>query len=204
MVSRVAESRDLGLIRNLVPLLAFAAAGHATAKLDIQDEGIQRYRSYLPGNARRGEPARLSESRSFAKYIYGWGDEFFILYTVRMGYVIFQYLLKEPGDGETTMSVNSLTDRLVQTVGKWTYPDDDKYIYVYDGYWSMNKDLYNQVVKAKWEDVILNEDMKKDLTNLMHKFFDSEDIYKDLGVPWKRGVIFHGPGLCCITRLHAS
>ena len=40
---------------------------------------------------------------------------------------------------------------------------------------------------------ILNENMKKTITELMHKFFDSEDTYKDLGVPWKRGVIFHGP-----------
>lgn len=24
------------------------------------------------------------------------------------------------------------------------------------------------------------------------RFFDSRDIYKNLGVPWKRGVIFHG------------
>ncbi|KAL8730217.1 MAG: hypothetical protein Q9166_004194 [cf. Caloplaca sp. 2 TL-2023] len=35
--------------------------------------------------------------------------------------------------------------------------------------------------------------MKKTLVDLMTKFFDSEDIYKSLGVPWKRGVIFHGP-----------
>ncbi len=89
------------------------------------------------------------------------------------------------------MSRNGVTDALIGTIGKWQKPDD-KYVYVYDGFWQMSHALYEEVVKARWEDVILNEDMKKTITELMHKFFDSEDVYKDLGVPWKRGVIFHG------------
>ncbi|KAG8528902.1 uncharacterized protein KY384_006591 [Bacidia gigantensis] len=178
---------------NNVPLLKFAAAGYATAELDIKDEGIQRIRHYIPSHAREGQSAALGESRSFAKYNYKWADEYFVVYIVQIGFYTFQYILKEPGDGETTMSVNTATDQLVRVVGGWSFPDDDQYIYVYDSYWRASKNLYNQVTKAKWEDVILNETMKKDLTNLMHKFFDSEDIYKDLGVAWKRGVIFHGP-----------
>ena len=47
--------------------------------------------------------------------------------------------------------------------------------------------------KANWNDVILDEDMKKALVDITKKFFDSKDVYDDLGVPWKRGVIFHGP-----------
>ena len=90
------------------------------------------------------------------------------------------------------MSRNGVTDRLVATIGAWQKPDD-RYVYVYDGYWQASRALYEEVLKANWDDVILNEDMKKTITSLMHKFFDSEDIYKDLGVPWKRGVIFHGP-----------
>lgn len=53
--------------------------------------------------------------------------------------------------------------------------------------------MYDEVQKAKWDDVILNEEMKTDLVDLMDKFFDSKSTYEDLGVPWKRGVIFHGP-----------
>ena len=111
-----------------------------------------------------------------------------------MIYSTYQYILKEPGQGETVLSTNSTTDQLVGTVGKWAFPDDDKYIYVFDGYWAKSKALYNEIEKASWKDVILNEGMKKTLTELMHKFFDSGEVYKDLGVPWKRGVIFHGPG----------
>ena len=175
-------------------LLQFAAAGNATADLDIADESVQRYRYFYAGSARRGIPDRLLESRTFAKYLYKWGTEYFIVYIVQMGYQQVQYMLKEPAEGESVMSRNSVTDNLIATVGDWQKPEDDKYIYVYDsGFWQQSRDLYEQVLKSKWHDVILNENMKKVITDLMHKFFDSKGIYKDLGVPWKRGVIFHGP-----------
>lgn len=176
-----------------VSLLQFAAAGNAVATLDIKDEAVKRLRYFYVGDARRGIPDQLVESRTFAKYYYQWGSEYFIIYVVSMGpYTTFQYILKEPAAGETVMSRNGVVDKLVTAVGKWQSPVDDKYIYVYDGYWQTSRALYDQVKKANWSDVILNEGMKKDLTELMHKFFDSEEIYKDLGVPWKRGVIFHG------------
>ena len=63
----------------------------------------------------------------------------------------------------------------------------------------MSSSLYEEIQKASWDDVILDKGIKKALTELMHKFFDSEDIYKDLGVPWKRGVIFHGVSLSHIN-----
>lgn len=151
------------------------------------DESVQRYRQYYQGNSRRGIPAQLLEGRTFAKYNYKWGSEYFIVYIVAMGFRDMQYILKEPAESETAMSSNSVTDKLLYTVGEWQKPDD-KYVYVYDGYWQMSRLLYNEIQKANWDDVILNEDMKKTITELMHKFFDSEDIYKDLGVPWKRGV----------------
>ena len=177
-----------------VDLLRFAAAGNATAKLDIKDESVQRILSYIYPNPRSGVPAGLAEARTFAKYLYSWGSEFFIVYVVVIGLQTYQYILKEPAEGENTMSRNTVTDRLVDTVGRWQTPiPDDKYVYVYDGFWQKSKKLYEQVKTASWDDVILNEDMKKAITELMHKFFDSRGIYKDLGIPWKRGVIFHGP-----------
>lgn len=132
------------------------------------------------------------EGRTFAKYLYKWGYEYFIVYVVQIGFNALQYILKEPGEGESTMSRNGVTDQLVATVGQSQKPQDENYVYVYDGYWTMSRALFEEVQKANWDDVILDEGMKKALTELMHKFFDSEDIYKDLGVPWKRGVIFHG------------
>jgi len=37
--------------------------------------------------------------------------------------------------------------------------------------------------------------MKKNIKEDTESFFDSKELYKELGVPWKRGIIFHGiPG----------
>ena len=177
-----------------VDLLRFAAAGNATAKLDIKDESVQRILRYIYPNPRSGISAGLYEARTFAKYLYSWGSEFFIVYVVAIGLENYQYILKEPAEGENTMSRNTVTDRLIDAVARWQTPiPDDKFVYVYDRFWQRSKKLYEQVKTASWDDVILNEDMKKAITELMHKFFDSRGIYKDLGIPWKRGVIFHGP-----------
>lgn len=62
-----------------------------------------------------------------------------------------------------------------------------------DGYWMSNAALYNEVQKTTWDDVILDEAMKKTLTGTVLRFFDSEAKYREFGVPWKRGLIFHGP-----------
>ncbi|KAI4171535.1 MAG: hypothetical protein LQ346_008733 [Caloplaca aetnensis] len=171
-----------------VNLLAFAFAGHATATLDIVDESVLRTRYFLGSSS-------VGESRTFAKYLYKWGDEYFIVYIVQIGYYSMQYIFKEPSEGETVMSGNGKTDELIIAIGKWQIPPPlgDKWVYVFDGYWFRSKALYEQIKTASWDDVILNEQMKKQITGLMHKFFDSRDIYKNLGVPWKRGVIFYGP-----------
>ncbi|KAL8918452.1 MAG: hypothetical protein Q9208_007358 [Pyrenodesmia sp. 3 TL-2023] len=175
-------------------LLAFAGAGHATFELDTTEESINHQRGYLPGNARYGWTEGLYEVRYFAKYNYRWGNEFFILYVIDLGfYGSFNFILKEPGTNETTFSNPKVVDELIMACGKWQYPVDNDFIYVYDGYWTASKALWKQVQTAEWADVILNEEMKTTLVDLMTKFFDSKDIYKDLGVPWKRGVIFHGP-----------
>ena len=183
-------------------LLAFAAAGHATAELDTTNESINRYRGYMPGNSRYGYVEGIYETRYFAKYNYRWGNEFFILYTVIIGFSSFNFILKEPGQNETTLSSPKVVDELIMACGRWMYPVDNDFIYVYDGYWTANKALWQQVQKANWGDVILDEEMKKTVVDLMTKFFDSKETYKSLGVPWKRGVIFHGPAGLIKTHRH--
>lgn len=175
-----------------INLLQFAAFGNAVAELDTKTESIQRLRYFVSGNDRRNIPDQLAEARSFAKYHYRWGNEHFLVYIVTEGYSTYNYILKEPAEGESILAQPKVTDALINAVGKWQKPDD-RYVYVYDYRWTANRSLWEEVQKASWDDVILNEEMKKSLVELMKKFFDSKDTYDDLGVPWKRGVIFHGP-----------
>jgi transitional endoplasmic reticulum ATPase len=174
-------------------LLQFAAAGEAQAELDTENETVIRWRGYAPPSE-RGGAGSLAEAIFFARYHYHWANEDFILYTVVIGFSMIQYVLKEPRSGETTHSNSSITDALIATIGKWGNQGDvvDS-IYVYDGYWYRDRALWKDVQKATWDKVILDPGMKKSLTDVSEKFFDSQDIYEDYGVPWKRGLIFHGP-----------
>ena len=123
---------------------------------------------------------------------YKFGDEFFIVFYVKWGYSALQYVLKEPRDGETINSISSYTDKLIKAAGDVLYKQQPG-IFVFDNYWFKDHKLYEEVQKASWDKVILDADMKKDLTEVTEKFFDSKDVYDDLGVPWKRGIMFHGP-----------
>jgi transitional endoplasmic reticulum ATPase len=172
-------------------LLQFAAAGFAQAQLDEKAEPIIRWRGFI-GPAHRGGSGFLADSTFFARYHYSWNSEDFILYTIVEGYGTVQYILKEPKGNETVTSHSSVVDSLLATIGAWLTKEEPA-IYVFDGYWTRSTKLWQEVKKAKWEDVILDSKMKKALTEVATKFFDSKDIYEEYGVPWKRGLIFHGP-----------
>lgn len=172
---------------NTCSLLAFAASGHAVAELDIKNDSFAAWRGWVPaigGNEKGG----IGQTTFFAKYHYRWGTEDFVLYIVGG----LQYILKEPRGGETMLSPSKTTDDLITVVGTWQSADLD-IIWVYDNYWTKSKSLWEQVQKAEWENVILDEDMKKGLTDVSTRFFDGKSVYDDLGVPWKRGLIFYGP-----------
>lgn len=172
---------------NSCNLLAFARAGHAAAKLDTETDSVARWRGWIPA-LRAGQQGTLGENVFFAKYQYEWSGEAFIVFAV--GNV--QYILKEPKGDEKPLSHSGATDALIAAAGTWL-TSDQEVIWVFDNSWTRSKTLFKQVEKAEWANVILDEDMKKALTEVSEKFFESKEIYEDLGVPWKRGIIFYGP-----------
>lgn len=161
------------------------------AELDEDAEPVMRWRGFV-GPEHRGGNGYLADSVFFGRWRYTWNGESFILYNVLVGISIIQYILKEPVGTETTSSHSSVVDRLMSTIGAWLLKEEPA-IYVYDRYWARSTKLWKEVEKARWEDVILNPKMKKALTEVATKFFDNEAVYKEYGVPWKRGLIFHGP-----------
>ncbi|MCJ1282402.1 hypothetical protein MMC26_001725 [Xylographa opegraphella] len=177
-------------------LLAYAAAGYASAEIDPVTDTAVRWRGYL-FPSQRGQPGRLGDAIRFAKYRYKWLSEEFILYKavvrVDKNYPItVYYVLRELDNDDTTDSRSKMTDNLIQSVGDWQMADD-KLVYVYDNYWTISRALWEEVQKADWDDVILDQGMKTALQDLVRRFFDSKKVYEEAGVPWKRGVIFHGP-----------
>jgi hypothetical protein len=183
-----------GMIVTVIPtnnlsLRIFAAAGHATCELDTKTDSYASLKGYAPP-ARRSEGGGLAEAVNFAKYHYRWNNEDFILYCVGPW---MQYVLKECQEGEHVLGASKITDQLIKAAGDWIMLRSLRTVWVYDRYWQQSKELYDHVMKSSWDDVILDEGMKKELTNVTNKFFSSKEIYEDLGVPWKRGLLFHGP-----------
>ncbi|KAK1752006.1 putative ATPase [Echria macrotheca] len=197
------EYPDLKLViapTSNVDLLGYAAAGHATATRLNTNAGIESpllppslvWKSYVPP-ARRidGNPGALGQAVIFAKYLYKWNSTELILYLVDgrdgdEGYpqVRNNYLLA---------AHEAQADALVMEAGRWTNELHDEF-WVYDaGAWQKSAELFQNVMKASWDAVILDEDMKKAIIKDHRSFFDSREAYDSLKVPWKRGLIYYGP-----------
>lgn len=156
------------------------------------DPATLSWRLYAPP-ARRldGGNGALGELPIFSKYIYRWSGHEFIVYFVdgRDGNSNYPqirnyYILS---------SESHLVDRLIMQAGKWS-DDLHEEILVFDqGAWQKSKELYASVRDARWENVILDEGMKKAVIEDHLSFFRSRDTYTGLKVPWKRGIIYYGP-----------
>ncbi|ORX98434.1 P-loop containing nucleoside triphosphate hydrolase protein [Clohesyomyces aquaticus] len=178
-------------------LLAFASSGHATAtplegSKDDSVYGSVSWRSYYPP-ARRldSSPGVMVERLIFGKYLYKYEKTEAIVYIAsgRDGSsyypeITVQYIL--------TRERHKIDDLIKQATLWGTELHNE--VWVFDGgYWQKSAELWQSVQKSRWEDVILDEDMKKALISDVENFFDGRDTYENLKVPWKRGIIYYGP-----------
>ncbi|KAL1301972.1 hypothetical protein AAFC00_002427 [Neodothiora populina] len=178
--------------RGTCDILAFAAAGHAAAAPIDQEQDRLTWLSYRPPVRRlNGENDGLAEYVHFGKFMVEWENKEFVLYIAegRDGMSAYpsvtnQYILS---------SSSKATERLLLEAGRWSMALHDE-VWVFDqGMWQKSHELWESVQAAEWENVILNEDMKKSLIRDVDNFFNSRETYKKLKVPWKRGVIYYGP-----------
>ena len=105
-----------------------------------------------------------------------------------------EYLLCNGGDGEAAGIA------LLKAVGAWSLElGDEIFVFSTSGNWIKDHSLWLEVQKANWGDVILEDGFKKKLQKDVLGFFKSEETYKRLAIPWKRGIILHGsPGVLYI------
>ncbi|KAI4169777.1 MAG: hypothetical protein LQ343_005426 [Gyalolechia ehrenbergii] len=190
-------------------LLAFAAAGNATAipsatadqaplhEACVSDPNSSelKWRQYIPP-ARRLSDSRgtLVDSVKFGRFIYTWSDHTYIMYNI----VVTQNNYDEELTYLLGPSAQANDELLLAACFFWNELRDE--VLVYDnGYWSKSRKLWESVQSSTWDDVILAPEMKKDIIGEMKRFFGSQERYRKLKVPWKRGLIYYGPpGMMCL------
>lgn len=173
-------------------LLEFAADGHAQALSIDGDDTLPstlKWVAYAPPARRMDhQPGSLIEVVQFGKFAYKWNEQEYILYDIVDGLGGYtqeiQYVL-----GPSQES----TEALVLQVSKYQDEVHDEVLVFDGGYWNKSKDFYRQIQNASWDNVILDPEMKKSLIGVVDTFFNSQQKYEKLKVPWKRGIIYYGP-----------
>lgn len=177
-------------------LLSYAAAGHAFAMPFAESSGTGstslKWRRYAPPAKRLdNRPGVLYDQIIFGRYTYSWKNHEFILYIVdgRDGtnsYPVVKnnYILSKSEEA---------TNELIVAASQYDIELHDEILVFDQGRWQKSKELWQSAQKAEWKDVILDVDMKKAIVEDVQKFFNSRKTYANLGVPWKRGIIYYGP-----------
>ncbi|TRM68103.1 P-loop containing nucleoside triphosphate hydrolase protein [Schizophyllum amplum] len=135
------------------------------------------------------EPGAIVDKVEYGAFRLAWQTYDFIVYVMSYPFGF--------GVRTTTAVLHEGTETpsrdLIRAAGLWAYEAHEE-IWVFDsGFWSKNARLYSEVQKANWKDVILKDEFKKMIKKDVYGFFDSEAIYKELAIPWKRGIVMYGP-----------
>ena len=181
-------------------LLAFAEGGNATAKLDTRNDLYDGVRIAPHLEKRTAKVSSgVTERVVFGKYDYRWKGHSFPFYYaefVEDGRMMSYYFIlsrRDKSDGIETAP--TWVDDLILTAAHWNEETHEEILVFDQQMWFKDSELYQSVKASTWDDVILNEEVKEALIQDVQGFFDNREAYKDLSVPWKRGVIFHGtPG----------
>jgi transitional endoplasmic reticulum ATPase len=176
-------------------LLSYAASGHATAVPvdDFKDQDPQslKWRTYLPP-ARRldGDTGGFGDQLLYAKFLYTWQSHELVMYVVngRDGDSFYPQIINQYVIGQ-----EAVVNELILSAGYFTTTLHDEIWVFNQGFWQKDRSLWESIQRSLWENVILDDDMKKQLVDVVTRFLDSRSQYEKLGVPWKRGIIFHGP-----------
>ena len=62
-----------------------------------------------------------------------------------------------------------------------------------DGYWTKDDKLFTSIKSATFENLILPPQLKRELREDFQRFFASRGVYRQYGIPWKRGALLIGP-----------
>ena len=181
-------------------LVAFADAGQAQAKLDLEHGESILWRTYKPATGRAAaKSGKYEDQLFFASYDYNWNGKSFLVYLahyVENFQIVRNYfILYERQKDDLVNGQSKSVDALIAAASQYSNDLHEEVLVFDQECWMKNKELWKSVQQSTWEDVILDKDLKEVLVRDVGGFFDCKDDYKQFAVPWKRGIILHGlPG----------
>jgi len=145
---------------------------------------------FVPLARRLGKiPGVLIDQIKFGLFSVSWDKYDFVVYVVKylhgFGDMSQHYILHEGPEDPSRA--------LVMAAAAWNNQLHDEILVYNQGFWAKSHALWTEVQKANWDDVILSQEFKDALQKDVYGFFESEELYKSLAIPWKRGLIMYGP-----------
>ncbi|KAF8530039.1 P-loop containing nucleoside triphosphate hydrolase protein [Hysterangium stoloniferum] len=125
-----------------------------------------------------------------------WSDVDFIVYKITWSDALgshFIYVLVFRGDGEDDSEKRKIGEDLLNCAYKWNVGLKDEIFVFSDGHWMKDKNLWTSIQAANWDSLVLDTNFIAGLKRDTETFFSSREVYKSLGIPWKRGLLLLGP-----------
>lgn len=98
-------------------------------------------------------------------------------------------------------------EQLVDAVGRFRLGQRETVMVFQDGDWEAAPRLALSLSHYDWESLVLPEAEKERLRGAAERFFCSEGVYRELGIPWKLGFLLVGPpgtGKTLTTKILAN
>ncbi|KAL8717614.1 MAG: hypothetical protein Q9225_005151 [Loekoesia sp. 1 TL-2023] len=179
-------------------LLGFCNAGRATLRELNPRLVLQRYQP--PANQLDGQEGAVQQEIVFAECQITYQHRDFIVYIaecLKAGVIpplqAQNFILYHGTPGEPSDLDELVINDLILQASKWTLELRQE-IWIFDQLsWQKSHELWQSAQDADWDDVILDEEMKSSVRDDIEGFFSERDEYKKFAIPWKRGIIFHGP-----------
>ena len=87
----------------------------------------------------------------------------------------------------------TVADDFFTAVCQWNSQVREEVLVFEGGFWQKNRDLYVSIQSATLENLVLAGTLKEDIFEDAQRFFESQAMYSEYNVPWKRGLLFIGP-----------
>jgi hypothetical protein len=87
----------------------------------------------------------------------------------------------------------AVTAAFLRAVSGWCDETHGEILVYEDGHWEKDDKLFASIRSATFKNLILPFELKRELREDFHRFFAARELYREYGIPWKRGVLLIGP-----------